>query len=231
MDESKKNGFYGPNQKLYKQLQQACTNAQRDNLFEQLLLINTGLLIRIEKKISWRQYASCEYEDIMQIIKMYYIQVILESLESEEYPEYPENVYPRVMRLTQENLSRPYSTNGVAIPYSSRKLLQKNNYEETKNIGAGTSYSGADPTVQPKLELSMSVAKGSAPMEDMLCTRLVLQDILDKQSEQMKEVITDRFFLGLKFKEIGKKNNMSEDHARYLVKVFTNLVRTELELE
>lgn len=230
MNESKDNMFYAQNQIIYDRLFGASQDQRKDAL-DRLLLVNTGLITTAASKCGWRQYNIAEYEDILQTSRMFYIEIIDKSV-SEGNKDYPVTIYPKLLRMLQEFLSRPYSNGGVGIPYSSRKVLQRADYEATQKIGQNDSYTNDSMEKQKmnQMESEMVKALTGMSMEDRICTSIVINNILKEQDEEARKIFENRLFNDLTYKEIAELLGISTDHARYVFNKLTALVKKELKL-
>lgn len=179
------------------------------------MLVNTGLLRKAVNSSGYKQYQLAEFEDVLQNATLYYMEIIQRCIDSGE-KDYPETIYPELLRTIQENLSRPYANGGMAMPYSTRKMLNRQNYEKTSKIGATSSYSNdLDSAKKSHLEAQMAFSTEGMSFEDKLCIKIVVQEILSKISPETKNMFIDRYLNDLTYSELGGKYACSDDHARY----------------
>lgn len=230
MDESKKNPYFEKNQLLFEEFKRVFSlEEKKKRVINDFLLLNHGLLAKVVKNSGWQQYQLPEFDDIMQDVIMIYIDFLSEEVEKGS-TTYPQIVYPAVLRRLQEHLSIPYGNSGVSIPYASRKVMQKEDWEKTQAIGKAIPIVCEEKSQEHRLEelISSACSKGCS-MEDKICNQMVIEEVLKGKSDLIRNIFEDRFFHELTWKEIGEKYAISPDSARYQLKKLAEEIRREIE--
>ena len=197
MDESKANRYYDINNTLYHEYLKRPNQAT----ISKLLLVNTGLLKKVEKSIKYAQYSICEAEDMQQLVTMEYINLIHQASETGE-KDYPQYVYNPLMSAVQKSLSDMYGNGGVFSPYSTKKLKQRQDYDASL-----VKVSEFNPDI---------IESESSPKNDVadgVVNSLILRDFLQSLNEEEKDVFVKRYIHGLPFTKINEEN---PDRARYV---------------
>lgn len=197
MDESKANRYYDINNTLYHEY----LKRPSDTVISKLLLVNTGLLKKVEKSIKYAQYSICEAEDMEQLVIMEYISLIHQSYETGE-KDYPQYVYNPLMSSVQKSLSDMYGNGGVFSPYSTKKLKQRQDYDASL-----VKVSEFNPDI---------IESESSPKNDVadgVVNSIILKDFLQSLNEEEKDVFVKRYIHGLPFTKINEEN---PDRARYV---------------
>lgn len=230
MAETKNKDFRIKNQALYERMAKDPPGEARKQTADELITNNHGLIAMAVDASGWRQYTLTEYEDVKQTAMMLFLSIINRHIDNNE-KEYPSIIYPELLRALQEALSTFYSNSGVSIPYSTKKLLQRQDYEEAKTIGRSVSYTNdsAEPSLLNHLEYLISKEYNNMSMEDRICTMIVIKDFLKKQTEEKRKIFAYRFIHNLTFREIGEITNQPEDRVRYILNCLTEEIRKELE--
>ena len=131
MEETKNNRYYETNNMLYSMLKNGLKGGSKEReIMDKLILVNIGLLKKIQANTPYKRFTTCEAEDVEQILYTSYIELIQKAVEDGE-EEYPTNVYAPLSKLLLKKLNDQYSNAGVFIPYSTQKLRQRKDYDSS----------------------------------------------------------------------------------------------------